>query len=394
VHPLLVESLRDSDGAVVKAAREALATLGPAKAADVKALTGWLRDSSDGVRQYAIDSLVALKEEAMPAAAELARLATEDRSAATRRTALQALAVIAPREKATLETFLTAFKDRERANVLEALKAVTQAGPEASLPALLLALEHPDSQVAKAAADALTMTKWEKDHARALGEALLGATAAGREKLLAILAALKGDAEDAVPALREMLKRAEAKDALPYVQAVGRVGPGAKGAAAELAPFLKRDPKMKDDPLPLETALVMVEIDSVDPTEAISVLVSAIKIEAEIEAALERRDRAMKALVKVGKPAVPRLVKALEGEYYIGAARTPVAAVRAIARFKVLEVLAAMGPKVAATPEVFRVLNTLERMDLYAEVRQAAVLARMALMKKDDEPAPPKDRDG
>ena len=49
-----------------------------------------------------------------------------------------------------------------------------------------------------------------------------------------------------------------------------------------------------------------------------------------------------------------------------------------------VDTLTAMGPKVAATPEVFTALMNVARNDPYLEIRQAAQEARMKLMMKDD----------
>ncbi len=387
VQPLLVESLRDTDDNVVTAARQGLDALGIAPPAEVKPLALLLADPVEVVRRYALDALAAMKENARPAAADLVRIAARDPSAELRRLALQALAAIDPRDKATLDVFVLGLKDRETAVARQAVKGLVQAGAEAALPGLLAALEHKDADVVKAAEEAIDSTKWDKTHAKALGEGLLVAAVPVRVRLLKVLAALGPDAEDAVPGLRELLKKTEPKDALPLIGTVAKIGAGAKAAGPELVPFLKRDPKvLAIPPLALETAHVLVEIEALEAAEAVPILISAIRIEDEEDATIERRDRAIKALIKVGKPAVSRLARSLEAEYYIGNIRTPAASVRAVARFKVMEVLVGIGPKAAATPEVFKVLAFLERNEPFNQVQAAARQARIMLMQKEDLP--------
>ncbi len=385
VQPLLIEALRDTNADVSTAARQGLDALGLAPPSELKPLTAFLADPVDVVRRYALDALAGMKENARPAAAEVVRVASRDASPELRRVALQALTAINPRDKIVLDAFAAGLKDPSASVVRQAVKGLVEAGAEVALPGLLAALEHKDAEVVKSAEEAIDNTKWDKTNAKALGDGLLVAAPAGRTRLLKILAGLGADAEDAVAGLRELLKKTEAKDAPALIATIAKLGVIAKEAGPELVPFLKRDPKVTVvPPLALETAHLLVDIEAMEVTEAIPVLISAIRVEDEEDESGERRDRAMKALVKVGKPAVPRLARALEGEYAAGNARTPAGAARAKARYRVMEVLVGIGPKVAATPDVLKVLASLERFEPFPEVRVAARQARMMLMQKDD----------
>jgi HEAT repeat protein len=327
-----------------------------------------------------------MKEKARPAVPELSRAATLDSSPELRRQAVQALGAIAAADKAVLGVLMQALKDKEAAVARQAVQALVQAGPAAALPGLLAALEHKDAEVAKTADEALENTKWDKDHAKALGEALLSSSAGPRAKLLKFLTALEADAAETVPSVRELLKKTEPKEVLPILALLAKIGSPAKGAGPELVPFLKRDPKMPLTPAMLETAHLLAEIEAMEEAEAVPVLISALRIDDEVEASMERRDRAMKALVKIGKPAVSKLARALDGEYYIGTTRTAGMPARAIARYRVMEILVAIGSKDAATAEVFKALIYLERNEPYAEVRLAAKQARFKLSQKDEPP--------
>lgn len=396
VRPLLVEGLRDADAAVTKAAREALTALGPPTPDDAKKLPPLLADPSEVVRRYALDSLVALKEEAVAAIPDIADLAAKDASADLRRASLQALADIQPRDAAALAAFNKALTDRDVAVARQAVQGLLRAGVDVCLVSLLGALKHPDAEIVKTVDETLQKTMWEKGHAKALGEALAAAPPAYRERFLAALGTLGADAAAAVPGLRALLKQPDAKDLLAVVQTVAKIGAEAKAAAAELQPLLKRDPKIKDFALPLEVAHTLVAIGADDLVEAATVLVAGLRIEDEMEASIMRRDHVIESLTKIGKPAVTPLVKSLTGDYIIGNARTPAGSVRAVARFKVIETLAAIGPPHAATPEVFKILAFLERNEPYVEVRQAATAVKLKLMMKDDpekKDAPPKKDD-
>src|SRR5207237_3818469 len=132
---------------------------------------------------------------------------------------------------------------------------------------LLVAVEQGDVEVVKAADETLTNTKWEKAHAKALGEALLSAGAKGKVRVLKALAGLGADAEDALPSLREMLKKIEGKEALPALQVIGKMGVAGKPAGPELAVLVKRDPKVKEHPLALEAAHGLVEIEAMEAAD-------------------------------------------------------------------------------------------------------------------------------
>src|SRR5207249_4483083 len=109
-----------------------------------------------------------------------------------------------------------------------------------------------------------------------------------------------------------------------------KIGAPAKAAGPELVLLQKRDPKMKDNlVVPAAAAHALVDLEADEMAEAAPVLVAALRIEDDKEETVEQRTRVAKALLKIGKPAVPHLLKGLTGEFYVGNARTPAGTVRA-----------------------------------------------------------------
>ena len=65
----------------------------------------------------------------------------------------------------------------------------------------------------------------------------------------------------------------------------------------------------------------------------------------DVEAALAERDRAKQALARVGQPAVPALLRALENDFDLGRPGSRAGRLNAAARLQVVQTLALMGPK-------------------------------------------------
>ena len=382
-YPLLLAALRDSEANVVAAAEEALGQVGAPTKADVPALGALLKDRAEPVRRYALRSLGELKEKAEPAADAVAEAAARDESAALRRLALRTLLEVRPAGKESLAVFTRGLDDADATVARQAATALAEVGADGgALPALLRALEHADADVVRTADAAFKKTTWNKTHAAALAAALGTAKAALRPRLLEVLARLGGDAADAVPALRELFKKGDAKERSQVIATLARIGPGAKAAGPDLVPLLKPDPKEKNPLARLEVAFVLVDIEAEEVTRAIPLLIAALRIVNTDEESLARRERVAKALVRLGKPAAEPLALALHGQYSIGNAGTPAGIVRAAARLKVIQILAEMGPKNACTTEVLLQLSRLEGKEPFREIRLAARATRLALQKK------------
>ena len=382
-YPLLVAALRDSEAIVIKAAEEALDQIGSPTRADVPALGALLKDRAEPVRRHALNALGELKDRAEPAADAVAEAAGQDQSAAVRRLALRTLLEVRPAGKESLAVFTKGLDDTDATVARQAAAALAQLGADGgALPALLRALEHADAEVVRTADAAFKKTTWNKTHARALAAGLTTVKAALRPRLLEVLTKLGGDAGDAVPALRALFKKADAREQEQLMATLGKIGPAARAAGPDLAPLLKPDPKEKNPLARLAVAFVLVDIEAEEVTQAIPVLIAGLRIINDDEESLARRERVAKALLRVGKPAAEPLALSLHGQYAIGNARTPAGLVRAAARLKVIQILAEMGPKNACTNEVLLLLTKLEGKEPFREVRLAARATRLALQKK------------
>lgn len=383
--PKLIEALRDPDETVSTAARAAVAQIGPPVATELGMYRTLLADQSAPVRRFAVDALLQLKEAAEPASADLSKAALEDALPDVRRRALQALAAAAPRAENAPMVFRKALADVDVTVARQAVVALATLPPELSLEGLLAAVEKKDEELVKTAGDALDKINWDKSQAKKLGEVLQTAGPAGRTRLLGAVASLGAGGADALPALRELIKKAEGDERLALVTTLAKMGPAAKEAGPDLLPWLKRDPKENVSPLALETAYALLEMGAADlgKGEPIAVMVSALRITDEQESTLQRREKAMQTLIKLGKAALPALVKSLDGEFGVGLANTPQFVVRAVARAKVVEVLAALGPKVANTNEVQIALSQAERKEPVIELRALIRTTRGALQKKE-----------
>jgi HEAT repeat protein len=389
--PLLVEALRDAQAPVVTAAAEALGKLGPPQKEEVPALTLLLRDkTAEPVRRHALDNLAALKEAARPAAAAVVAVAGGDPSSDLRRLAVRALLEIRPGGKESLDAFSKGLGDTDVMVARQSALALAQVGAEGgALPALLRALGHADEEVVKTADDAFEKVTWDRSHAKALADALTGtARPALRGRFLDILAKLGAGAADAVPALRELLKKnsADEKERMRVVVTLGKIGPAAKYAGPDLIPLLKRDPKEKDPMVRLETAFTLVAIGADEVEKALPTLIAGLVIDSDDAEQMERRERVSATLVRLGKPAAEPLATALHVQFAIGNWRTPAGIVRAAARLATIKVLVEMGPKEAGSNEVLLKLARLERDEPFREVRAAARAARLTLQKKEKAP--------
>jgi WD40 repeat protein/HEAT repeat protein len=389
--PLLVDALRDADPAVVEAAQNALGRLGPPAKTEVPVLTRLLTDRASTVRRHALSTLGELKGEAGAAAGTVAGMITGDESAELRAQAVAVLLAIRPDAEEALGAFTKALEDRDLTVERAAAGGLAQIGTAGgALPALLRAANHPDALVAKTADAALQKGTFTRAHVRLLGDALPGARASLRARLLEILAGLKGDAADAALAIGGLVKGADEKERVQILTTLRAIGPKAQAAGPSLVPLLERDPKQKDSILPLETALTLIELET-ELDRALPVLVSALRIEDQEQASMDRRERVAKALIQIGKPAVEHLAKALRTEFYIRVPRMPEFTIRAEARLAVVQILSAMGPRKAGISDAIVALTKMQENDPVPGLRRLAAQVRLQLLKTEE---PEKKPDG
>jgi WD40 repeat protein/HEAT repeat protein len=365
----LVAALQDADTDISQAAEAALAKLGPPPASEVGTLRKLLQGHSVPLRRYAVRALTALAKEAAPAVPDLVALAGSDGPVELRRESLQALRQVDAGNKEVVELCTRLVKDGNESVCEEAVLVLAAAGPKAgALPGLLRALDLSTKGAALTAETALRKAELDKSHLPLLEPLLASKKSQTRKLGVEVLGRLGADAAPAVPALGQMLKEARGEERRQIVRTLARMGKAAQPAGPALAECLRDT----EGDVAFEAALALVQTESQQVDAAVTVLIKSLKT------AGDGRDRAHKALVQVGKPAVSGLAQSLHGMFALGKPTTPEGVANGEARLVVIQILAELGPK-ARTSEVQRVLASLERRDPFNLVRVTARQARLKI---------------
>jgi WD40 repeat protein len=375
----LLELMRDPDEQVSAAATAALVKVARPTRAEVPALTRNLGDAAAAVRRYAAAALGELGPAAAEAVPNLAEAATRDQSPEVRRLAVAALAMVQPEGKAAVEAYTRALADADVKVAREAAAALAQVGQEGgALPGLLQALDHADPEIHKLANQGLAKVRLDRTHVPLLRKALESKKPEVRGRIVAALGALGADAREAVPDLVRLFGAAKGAERDQVLAALRKMGPAAREAGPALAELLKDE----DKAVRWEACMALIDVQAEEVEQAVPVLIKALLItNPEDMEAVETKEKAKKALAQLGKPAIKPLLKALEGEFVGGAARTPVGIIKGAARLEVLNTLALMGAK-AKTPEVMQALARTERGDPVPGVKLAAKQLRIQLLQR------------
>ncbi|MGH7224965.1 MAG: hypothetical protein ACRELF_17215, partial [Gemmataceae bacterium] len=116
--------------------------------------------------------------------------------------------------------------------------------------------------------------------------------------------------------------------------------------------------------------------------DALRVLILALRPASNAESndaqAKERIKEISAVLIKIGEPAVERLLLAIEGEFRRGRSRTEAAILDALARETALKIIADIGPA-ARSNQTMAALAKLQRGDPSRSVREAARQAYIAI---------------
>jgi HEAT repeat protein len=284
---------------------------------------------------------------------------------------------VGPREPEVLDLCTKTLRDRDAERSKVAVETLAAAGPERALPGLLLALEDPDAAISGAAEKSLRQGPVRKEQVKELVAALDNKKESIRLLLIDVLAKLGPDAAEAVPALVALLKGPDGAVRKRALKAIGELGPTAKEAGPAVV-ALMRD---ADVSARFDLIDVLQKIDAPELAQSIPFLVSALKIEKPMDEEQQAlRKKAHDALVKIGKPAVPALTKALDSDFS-GGGFSPAGMLNAEARLAVVQTLEAIGPA-ARNAETLRLLARLAGNDPYPAIRTAADQARKKLQEK------------
>ena len=371
----LTEALSDADPDVGTAAATALAKMGPPK--EKVRLQLLLLEKADAARRYALNGFRDLGPEAADCAPYLEDAVAGDPSPELRRLAVGALLAVAPAERRSADAFAKAVSDDDPEVRRAAVGALAKVGPEhGALHGLVQALRA-DETTAAAAEEALKGLHLDAKQVGELGDELKAKNAKLRLHVLALLKPLGADAAPAVPGACAVLRDGPGEPRKQAFDLLAAMGPAGKKASSAL------DDLLNDDKFAvrLDAATTLAAVEGSDATEAIPVLIDALKVDRldDAEQAAER-DRAVEALARVGEPAIKPLVDALEGDFTGGGAGTEKGQINALARQAAVRALGAMG-RTANTFKALSVLSKLQRIDPSPPVRDAAKEAWAAIKK-------------
>ena len=331
------------------------AEAGDTDSADLFALIKCLENKDAKVRGESAHRLASLGSRALPAARALMK-ALQDEEALVRQSAAVALGELGPEARDQVrQAVFTALKDADAGVRLAALEALDNLGkPDLTeLPVLLSVLR----------------ASVERQQFKT---SLLVARS---------LARLGPRAKDAVPQLRELLKTEERTVRVAAMSALRKIGPTARAAAPDLVELLKDT----DHALRMQAAFALAVIDPSFTSagkDGLRVLIQALRPASNAESndaqAKERIKEIAAVLIKIGEPAVERLLQAIEGEFHRGRSRTEAAALDALARETALKIIADIGPA-ARSNRTMTALAKLQRGDPSRPVREAARQAYLAI---------------
>jgi HEAT repeat protein len=381
LYPLLLDMLSDDDAELSKDVGNALAKLGKPSANELEQLNDLLRNRKAGVRRYALVALADMGPDAAKALPRIRETFTVDREADIRRLALVAIAKVQTDKREVAELLKRGLKDPDAEVNKQAVVGLAALAPDPDVLATLLeALNSSNPAVAKAAQEQLPKIKFDRAHAKGLAAALRAAKSdALRLRLMNTLVALKPETPEAGAALGEFLKDATDETRGQIIAAIGELGSAGREAGPVLAAFLKDD----DKDLRFEVALTLCKIRSEEATKAVPALVAALRAGgSDDKPGLERQEKAHKALVALGKPAVDALAQSLEKEFFAGNPKTLVGASKADARGVVIKTLGLIGPD---AKDAIPALGATERQDPVAANRVAARQARLKIQQAADE---------
>jgi S1-C subfamily serine protease/HEAT repeat protein len=329
---------------------------GLSETSDILALIKGLEDKEAKVRTEAAGRLAELGPQAKRAAPALLNALKKDEEPLVRQHAALALGRLGPesRDQVRKEVF-NALRDKDEDVRLAVLEALANLGkPE--LTELPILLKHLGTSVEN------------QQHKSCI-------------QIAHSLALLGPSAKVAVPDLRELLKSEDRSVRTAVLLTLQKIGPAAREAAPELSEVLKNND-------PYVRMLAALTLTAIDPSltgagkDALSVLVKALRPASSAESnsapAKERIKEISAVLVKVGEPAVERLLRAIEGEFRRNRGQTEAAALDAAAREAALKIIADIGPA-AHSNRTIAALAELQRTDPVRSVRAAAQKAFVAI---------------
>jgi len=305
----LLKALAAEDNKMRAGAAAALGRIGQPADQIVAALVSVVsKDKDDSVRVAAIRALGRLGPAALPAHGEiLAATAHENRYVgATAKAALRAIG--SPNAK-SIANLLAGIQSGNRTTADFALERLIEIKPpHLAADALVVALlKGTDSVPGRAGAALRSMGKAAVGPlSKALNEGMYKGVRGGQETLISMLMSIGAD-KRCVPGMIKAIEDGDWGVALPAATVLGRIGPDARQAA----PALIRAMNGSQSFVMRAAATALGQIGPVTP-EVIPALIQRARARQYIHEA--NYEPAIKALVKIGKPAVPHLAKAMKSD--------------------------------------------------------------------------------
>ncbi len=285
-------------------AAEALAKLGSDAQPALAELRKSLSDADPGVRSFSLTALGNLGKDAREAVDDLGRLAERETDGAMKTEVIYALGKIDGKNKAVLQHLRQTIGGTNAKARTAALKSLLDLGPETdALDACLKACgDARDREFARSVLEKMPLGKTEVPR---LIKALEDAGVEVRLVALALLGRMKGDAAEAVPALRKCLKDQEPRMRTAAALAVTVLAPTDKEVIAEAVPVLLEPMKgVKSAAMTPQDPSGIQPPGRTKPPPPMKKDRDAPKDDKVIQA--------RQAIVRIGQPAVPALFKALQ----------------------------------------------------------------------------------
>jgi HEAT repeat protein len=339
--PDLIGALKDGNDLVRRLAADALTRVGTAGKSDLPLLKTALGESSPEVQLYALGALGRLGaegQEALPAVV----ISLTARDARVREQAVRTTVLVgASSRREVLAAVDKTLQDPEKTVRVAAAEVLVRdlALTEADVPRLLALLQHSDWEVRGHGARGLgKVGAAAKEAAPTLLAVLKEASEpALRRALLEALSGVGAESKEMIPALQKALQDPDLDLRLGALDAVGKLGPGAKDLASDLLVKALKEADTRQPALAALTVLgsnaprglartvvgyltdkesrpqVLAALVALKPSgdEAVSAASRMMDLFAE-EKRIEQRGKLADAIARLGKPVIPVVIKYLD----------------------------------------------------------------------------------
>jgi beta-lactamase regulating signal transducer with metallopeptidase domain/HEAT repeat protein len=233
----------DDDSAVLWAAYQAVAKIGPAA---LSTLTQAVEEKNRNERHFAVQALEQMRSDARSAVPVLLK-AMKNEDIGTRLRALDAVRLIDSHAKGFVPALIEALKDKDERMRSTASATLSQSGivkkvkhTKSAIPALLEALQDQEAEVRLNALGALNTIGPEKHGIGMVSQLLQDDDGRVQRAAYYYLRSLGPDGKEAVPAIIAELKKKPVMWTVP-IETLAAIGPAARDAIPELTQLLQSE---------------------------------------------------------------------------------------------------------------------------------------------------------